>query len=345
MLSNRKKKYKMKKPLTPEEQERRRILREKREERKRLEKRKSLVKFFGYAGIFLLIAGGFCGFGIYDGMHDTDYFMYYFTAVLAAGALLCDNSGIRSFVFSRFPDRFFFSGWLRRPDGGQCRIVELCKTLSYYSVIADLFLLVIHASSKKTSFIIAAVWLICVLISVFYLIFDEYTAIRPDDTPKNGLSSAGETVLFTSLAMLIFTSENYFISKGFVIFAIVFIVVSTVLFLLISPTWHEHKDYIFLFILSVGAFAVSGYFTVNECFDFSEPQEYTVTVVDKDYFSGKNTTYTLYVEDWHGGENTVDVDVGRDTYRSIEIGERIVVKEYDGALGMEYYFYECGENI
>lgn len=329
----------MKKPLTPEEQERRRILREKREEIKRLEKRESRKKFWGYAGIFLLVFGAFVGFVIFDIKHDTDYFMYYVIAVLAVGALLCDNGGIRSFVFCHFPDRFFFSGWLKRPDSGQCRTVELCKTFSYYSVITDLFLLILNISARKLLFIIAAVWLVCVMITVFYLIFDDETPIRPNESPKNGLSSAGTTVLLTSLAMPMFTSENFFVSRGFVIFIIVFTVASTVLFLVISPTWHEHKDYIFLFILSVGVFAFSGFLTANEAFDLSESQEYTVTVTGMDYSSGRNTTYTLYTEDWHGGGDTADMDVGSDTYRSLEIGDKIVVREYGGALGMEYYYY------
>lgn len=338
-MSNRKRKYKMKKPLTPKEQERRRQLREKRDERNRLKKRESRKKFWGYAGFFILIIGAFVGLVVFDVMHDTDYFMYYVVAVLAVGALLCDNSGIRKIIFRCFPDRFFFSDWVKRPDSGQCRTVEICKTFAYYSVIANLGLLVFNISERKISFIIAALWLICVLVTVFYLTFDSDTPIRPGESPKNGLSSAGTTVLLTSLGMLFFTSENFFVSRRLVIFTIVFTAAATVLFLAVSTTWHEHKDYIFLFVLSVGIFAFSGFFVANEAFDFSEPQEYTVMIVDMDYVSGRSSSYDLYVQDWHGGGELVDIDVSSDTYRSLAVGDRVVVREYGGALGMEYFYY------
>lgn len=338
-MSGRKKKYKMKKPLSPKEQERRRQLRAMREERKRLEKKKSRKKFWGYAGFFILIIGAFVGFVIFDVMHDTDIFMYYVAALLALGALLCDNGGIRSFIFCRFTDKFFFSDWIKRPNDGQCRTVEFCKTFSYYAVIVKLSLLIFKISAKKNSFIIAAVWLICVLVTVFYLIFDDDTPIRPGDSPKNGLSSAGTTVLLTSLGMLFFTSENFFVSRGLVIFTIVFTAAATVLFLAVSTTWHEHKDYIFLFALSVGIFAFSGFCVANEAFDFSEPREYTVMIVDMDYVSGRSSSYDLYVQDWHGGGEPVDIDVSSDTYRSLAVGDRIIVREYGGALGMEYFYY------
>lgn len=327
-MSNRSKKFKMKKPLTLKELARRQALREKRAERKRYEKKAFLQNFLGFAFLFLSAVAVFVVLAVFD----EKLFLYALGIVFLVGILVCDNGGLRNLVFNRYPESFPFAHELKRPAKGQCTAVELSKTIGYYSVLFYIFI-------AKLRFVFAALWLICCAVALLHLIFDDETAIRPDN--QRGLSTAGDLILLTSFIMTAISIENISSIGRLLTFAGIFTAAAAVFYLVIARTWHEHKDHIFVFILSAAVFSFAGFFIVNKEFDFSEPQFYELTVIDKQKYSGRNSiSYDLYVEDWNNSGDTVGIDVSFDTYENHEVGDEIIVEVYSGALGMEYYSYE-----
>lgn len=327
-MSSRSKKFKMKKPLTVKEQARRQALREKRAQRKRLEKKAFRRNVLVFTLLFIGAAAVFVALAVYDDM----LFLYALGIVFLIGILLCDNGGLRSTLFSRYPESFPFADKLKRPDNGQCMAVELSKTIGYYSVLFYIFI-------AELRVVFAALWLICCAVALLHLIFDEETAIRPEN--QRGLSTAGDLVLLTSLIMTATSIENFTSIGRLLILTGIFTAVTTVLYLVFTRTWHEHKDHIFVFILSAAVFSFAGFFIVNKEFDFSEPQLYELTVIDKQKYSGRNSrSYDLYVADWNNSGDTVGIDVGFETYESHEVGDEIIVEVHSGALGIEYYRYE-----
>jgi len=328
IMSKRSKKYKMKKPLTEAERERRKRLREQRNERQRLTDINSRRRFWK---CFFLIAV-IIAIGVFTAAAEikrgSNSFIIYLMILFSCGIVCCDNSGFRSTLFSRLPDKFPFAEELKRKNKGQCRAVELCKTLSYFSLLFYPLL----------PTILAAVWLICEIVAFIHLIFDKDTGIRPPETPENGLSAAGDITIITSGIMLLLQMDNIFTNSRLWTFIVIFTIGATSLFLLFG-SWQNSKADVIIFFLGAAAFAFSGFCAVNKDFDFSEPKKYTAVIENKYYTSGKNSHYTIYVKDWHGSEDTVSVEVSSDDYREFEIGDTVTVYEYSGALGMSYYDY------
>lgn len=331
-MSRRCKKFKMKKPLTEAERERRRILREHREERKIAERKASRRKFLGYLSIALVIIGGFALSVAIDAAHDTDILLYFIFVGAVILIILCDNSGFRSALFNRLPDKFPFAEVLKRENVGQCRALEICKTVSYSAILLYIY-------ANRFAPLLVIIWMICELTSFACLIFDSDTSIRPAATPENGLSAAGDIIVITSFAMLMFTMDNIFANSTLWTFTAIFTVVVTVLYLVCSNDRQDSKANIICIALAAGLFAFSSFCAVNRDLDFSEPKKYTAVIEDMNHTSGKTSRHTLYVKDWHGSEDTVSVEVSSDDYRVLNIGDTVTVYEYNGALGMSYYDY------
>lgn len=320
----------MKKPLTEAERERRRILREKHEELKITKIKESRRKFFSYLSLALILTGSFAATITFDVKHNTDLTILLIAVNCSAGFIAFDNSGIRTAVFSRLPDKFPFANELKRKNKGQCKAVELCKTLSYFSL---LFYPIIPA-------LFAIVWIICEITAFLHLIFDKDTCIRPPETPHNGLSAAGDTIIITSGIMLLFQMDNIFINNCLIAFTLIFTISAAVLFILRGSGYDAKSDVIIL-ILGAEFFSFAGFCAVNKDLDFSEPQKYIAVIEDMNHTSGKNNHYKIYVNDWKGSGDTVSIEVNSDDFRNLEIGDTVIVYEYNGALGMNYYDYSA----
>lgn len=73
----------------------------------------------------------------------------------------------------------------------------------------------------------------------------------------------------------------------------------------------------------------------NWALDFSEPKEVSTMIKGKDHYSGKggaSYTFTAYI-----GGKLVEFEVDSDVYEEYNLGEKITVNVYNGALGMDYY--------
>lgn len=331
-MSKRSKKFRMKKPLSEAELERRKILREKRKERESLTSINSRRRFWRYFFLIFAVIGIGIASAVFDSGHASYTFVYYIGILIFAGIICCDNSGLRTFLFGRLSDNFPFSEELKRPVKGLCRVIESCKTLSYFSVLFYIF-------SHRLEALWVAIWIICEIVTIVYLIFDKDTALRPKETPENGLSSAGDITVFTSLCMFVLNLGNFFPDRKLFIFTGLFTLCGTVMYMLISAEWQTKKDRIFLFIIGAATFSFSGFCTVNRTFDFSDPKVYTAVIENKNYSSGKYKHYDFYVEDWNNTGETIDVEVNAEDYRNAEIGDTVTIYEYSGALGMKYYKY------
>ena len=75
---------------------------------------------------------------------------------------------------------------------------------------------------------------------------------------------------------------------------------------------------------------------LNYLLDFDMPQCHTLEVVDKHVDSGsKSTSYYVTVIFPDGEELELSVSGGK--YRDVAVGERVLVKEWDGAFGIHFY--------
>lgn len=157
-----KKKHRKKRPLSEEEKKRRTELRDERVRRKKHKKRISyleiLVAFL--LALTLIFVAFILGFQV--GSYTVKI---YIAVVLIIFALLSDRSGIRTFLFRKYPDKFLFSNFLKKETPNRSFFMELARTFFYISFA--LFL-----SEAPFCKIWVLIMMITIAIGFFYVITD-----------------------------------------------------------------------------------------------------------------------------------------------------------------------------
>lgn len=127
------------------------------------------------------------------------------------------------------------------------------------------------------------------------------------------------------LALLAGAATSYFIHRG-------------LHWLLDEDTVLEKISACFIVAFIVFALSWSAANNMNYCLDFSEPEEYSMTIVDKQVRSNRGGTYYKFVL-IHDGSET-ELNVSQSTYYSYEIGDPFPVELHQGFFGDAYYIAE-----
>lgn len=164
---------------------------------------------------------------------------------------------------------------------------------------------------------------------------DEYSL-------EKGAKYSGSVLflLITPMILSVALIYNVRITKPFIIFTVVFTVIFNIIYAVhIHNGNKKYERLIYGIIVSV-ACASSGFLLINKNLDFSEPHQYKLTVEDKDYSSGRSTTYYIYTQDWKNPDKLLDIKVNRDKYYELEIGDSVIIETYNGTFGAEHYEYK-----
>jgi hypothetical protein len=157
-----KKKHKRKKPLSEEEKKLRIELHNQRIKFKKHKRRMFYIKILlVFLSILLLITMAFF-LGYKSGSNAVHI---YIAVILIIFALLSDRSGIRTFLFSKYPNAFPFSESLKKDNPNRSFMMELARTCFYIS----LALFFSHAPFSK---VFAIIMIIAIVIGFYYLITD-----------------------------------------------------------------------------------------------------------------------------------------------------------------------------
>lgn len=157
-----KKKHHRKRPLSEDEKKRRLELHNERVKRKKHKRRIFFIEVF--LAIFLVILLIIVAFllGFHVGSHAVKV---YIAVILIVSALLTDRSGIRSLLFSKYPDRFPCSNYLKKDAPNRSFLMELARTCFYISMA----LFLAEMSFLK---IWSAIMIISIAIGFFYVVTD-----------------------------------------------------------------------------------------------------------------------------------------------------------------------------
>ena len=311
-----KKKHRPKR-LTEFEYQRRLEARKKRVERQKLEQIR-MNREFNF-GCLLFIMGMVLFFWLMF-FHE-EIFLIYFLILAVIFVTLCDKSGIRSFLFQHYPDSFPWADTLKAEYPERSFSMELAGTLSGYLVILML-------TVQKLSVIWSVLWIICMGIGFYHILFHHHQ-YHFDDR-----SSGTFSVMFLFTPLLFFLSpdfHNHRWTKLFIILLAGGFLLMMILMLICNNSLNIFPALLF------GFFVYTGFCMINQYFDFSEPVNYACTVEDKTYHSGKSSSYDIAVTDWKNPDDTVDIEVVRNQYDALEIGDTVTVAVCQGALHMEHY--------
>lgn len=317
-----KRKHKRRKPISLEEKERRRQLAEERKERQKLEKKRLIAEVI----VGTLTGIIFLAIMILSAIFKPKLLLIFFIASAVILTLLLDQSGIRSLVFCWYPDRFLFADYLKKHDTERAVPMQLASTTGWYMFMLMLF-------SQHSIF--SVIWLICIGVGLYYMLTDERYSLEKGAKYECSLLY----LLITPIYVLIMVIYNVRITMPFIAFTALF----TLIFSIIYAIHIYHGNQVFtriIYGIIVSALcASSGFLLINKNLDFSEPKSYTLKIEDKEYYSGKNTTYYIYIQDWTNPSELIDIKVSSDEYHELEIGDSVIIETHSGSLGAEYYDY------
>ncbi len=318
-----KRKHRQKKQISAEEKERRRQLAEKRKERQKREKRQLTIELI--TGTFIGII--FLAVIILSAIFKPDFLLIFYIVVSALVILLFDQSGIRSFIFRWYSDKFPFAEELKNHDTERAVPMQLASTVNW-----TMFMLMLFSRNR----IFAIIWLISIGVGLYYMLTTEEYSLEKGAKYECSLLY----LLVTPVYVLLMGIYNVRITVPFIAFIAVFTVTFSIVYAVIVNNGNKHYSRIIYGIIISALCASSGFLLINRTLDFSEPQKYTLTVEDKDYSGGRNSAYYIYTQDWDNPSELIDIRVDSDTYRELEEGDSVIIETYNGSLGMEHYGYK-----
>ena len=108
----------------------------------------------------------------------------------------------------------------------------------------------------------------------------------------------------------------------------------------ITPTYGQRDLLLVIGATLIGCFVYS-YSTLVFCnitFDQSKPKYYDSSIKDKYYTSGKGRRYYVKLAPWKGLKEDERTYIPRKLYNELQIGEPVTIEQYEGCLGVSYYY-------
>ncbi len=318
-----KRRYRRKKLIPEEERERRRILAEERKERKKREKWRIVAEATAITLIIIIFFTLFITFAILS----EKLFLTFLKVASVITIILFDESGIRSYIFRKYPDNFIFAEKLKGHDANRATMMQIASTVNWL-----MFDIMLFSESR----IYPVIWLISVIVGIYYMFTREEYSL------EKGAKYEGTAIflIITPSFVLWKLLYNVRITRGYIVFIGIFTVVSVIIYGIIVDNGNRRYTRIIYGIIVLALVSSSGFMVINKYIDFSEPQEHEVVIEEKDYTSGRSRSYYIYVEDWTNPNRQIDVHIDYDTYHELEEGDEVTVVSYKGALGAEHYTYK-----
>jgi hypothetical protein len=248
--------------------------------------------------------------------------------LLAGGTLYTifdDKSGLREWLL-----KYFSSHHKRKSDKSKYdKRSELYKTLSYFCLL--LTWLVPHVGIVTLGLLILFP-LLAVIRS-----FRCPERVHFDSHNKRNLTPTAEALLIPGTFMLIWIINNQQYSRTVWLYSGIFASIWIILFFIFNQEYKEKITVALGFIVCIVIFSFGAICNVNREYDFHPAKQYIETVTDKHISSGKSQICYATVTPWSGEHDDIEIQVDRDTYKKLEIGERVYIVTFQGALGIGWY--------
>ena len=108
----------------------------------------------------------------------------------------------------------------------------------------------------------------------------------------------------------------------------------------ITPTYGQRDLFLFIGVTLIGCFVYS-YSTLIFCnitFDPSKPKYFDSSIKEKWFTTGKGHRYYVKLALWNGLKENEKTCVSYKLYNKVQIGEPVTIEQYEGCLGINYYY-------
>jgi hypothetical protein len=234
-----------------------------------------------------------------------------------------DKSGIRDWLLKYFPSRHKRKAKKKVYDQRS----ELYKTLSYFCLLLTWLV-------PRIDIISLGLLVLIPLLSVIRSF--QYPSLAPFNSHnKKELTPTAEALLFPGAFMCVWTINNQQYNNLVWLYSGLFALLWSVLFLVFNK---EYKITVLLgFMACIAIFSFGSVCNINRVYDFHPAKQYLETVTDKRISSGKSRICYVTVTPWPGEQGDSEIQVDQETYKDTEIGRKVYIVTYPGALGIGWY--------
>jgi hypothetical protein len=106
-----------------------------------------------------------------------------------------------------------------------------------------------------------------------------------------------------------------------------------------DATLRSTRQKMLLYFLLAVAYGYGSGVTLNTLLDRSLGHRYETGVTDKHVNNGRRTDYYFQIQPWGPKQSPYEDSVPNSLYRSVEIGNRLCVDLYSGAMRIQWYTY------
>jgi len=245
--------------------------------------------------------------------------------------ICCDHSGLTKSIKSKFSGNSIFYSSKSKKYRVQDMQTEYYKTATF-------FFLLVRFLTPRFGWLTMGLGILFPIMSIIRYI--KYsTKISFSSADKDKMSPTATTILLSGAILLIWGIENHEYNILFWIWWIVVAVIFVIPFFVYSKEYKKKKTVALGFCLCILLFSFGAVCNINSQYDFSEPEEYRVMIIDKYETTGRSTTYYVTIGQWDGKINE-DVSVSMYDYQRAEIGEHATIVQHQGLLGIEWYYLE-----
>lgn len=261
---------------------------------------------------------------IYSKVHSILFNVLFFSLTIII--LHIDKSGLREHMYPfRVVNKKYVN--LNYDD----RVTYLYTTLGYYAMLISMFIPITRIVSSGLMVLFP-----CLAI-VRYFIKKTICFGSPN---KSRFSATANFIFFSGIIMTVFSIYNQQYTSEFWKLVTIVSTFWIVLFFIFSKEYLKKWTVVLGFAFCVSMFSFGAISTINRDYDFSQPQTYKVTVLDKQVSGGKSQILTVTVSPWETGQGDTNIEVGPDTYKNVTIGSVGYIIQHKGALNIPWYYFQ-----
>lgn len=250
--------------------------------------------------------------------------LFFIVAILI---LRFDKSGLRDYLYPlRIKDRKHVGKGYDDP------ITYLYSTLGYYALLISILIPIARIVSA------GLMVLFPYLAVIRYLRKKEILFGSPN---KSRFSATADCLFLSGTILTVFSIYNQQYTsalwKDIAIVAAFWIA----LFFIFTREYLKKWAVAFGFIFCITLFSFGAVSNINRDYDFSAPQVYKVTVLNKDISGGRTRIETVTVTPWEERQNKTEIQVGLQTYTQTTVGGIGYVIQHKGALNIPWYYFQA----
>ena len=204
-------------------------------------------------------------------------------------------------------------------------------TLGYYSLLISMFIPITRVVSSGLMVLFP-----CLAIVRYF----RKKTIYFGSPNKSRLSATADFICFSGAIMTLFSIYNQRYTSELWKYVIVVSTFWIVLFFIFSREYLKKWTVVLGFAFCVSMFSFGAISNINRDYDFSQPQTYKVTVLDKQISGGKSHTLTVTVSPWGTGQGDTNIQVDANTYKCTSIGSVGYVIEHKGVLNIPWFHFQ-----